>query len=178
MRPEESFLGNPVRSLQTMLRTISLYNNSVPLLVPDGIFGSLSANAVRVFLLNNGMNPTGVADKETWDSIYSQYQKANIEQSQASPIVISMDPNEVLSNYTGSPYLYLAQAMLTFLSKLHTNVAKPGFTGTNDAATAESIASFQRLHGLDPTGTINKATWAALTNQFSLNADLERVQNS
>ena len=39
MRPSESFLGQPIRSLQTMLRVIAENDPSHVRIVPDGIYG-------------------------------------------------------------------------------------------------------------------------------------------
>ena len=39
MRPEASFIEQPVRSLQTMLRVISQDDSRYPAVIPDGIYG-------------------------------------------------------------------------------------------------------------------------------------------
>ena len=39
MKPEESFLSQPIRSLQTMLRVIAEDDPSHVRIVPDGIYG-------------------------------------------------------------------------------------------------------------------------------------------
>ena len=39
MRPPESFLNQPIRSLQTMLRVIAENNPAHERIIPDGIYG-------------------------------------------------------------------------------------------------------------------------------------------
>lgn len=39
MRPGDSFVAQPVRSLQTMLRIIAMNNARISKAVPDGIYG-------------------------------------------------------------------------------------------------------------------------------------------
>ena len=39
MRPAESFIEQPVRSLQTMLRVLAEDDQRLPTVVPDGIYG-------------------------------------------------------------------------------------------------------------------------------------------
>ena len=73
MRPSESFVGQPIRSLQTMLRVISEYNGSVPTLIPDGIYGNETRDAVIAFQRNNGLPVTGITDQQTWEKISAQY---------------------------------------------------------------------------------------------------------
>ena len=40
MRPPESFIGQPIRSLQTMLRVIAEDQPGHVRIIPDGIYGS------------------------------------------------------------------------------------------------------------------------------------------
>ena len=46
MRPPESFIEQPVRSLQTMLRVIAEDDDRFPTVVPDGIYGPTTMQAV------------------------------------------------------------------------------------------------------------------------------------
>ena len=49
MRPPESFIGQPIRSLQTMLRVIAEDDPRHTTLVPDGIYGPETMGAVFIF---------------------------------------------------------------------------------------------------------------------------------
>ena len=49
MKPTSSFLGQPIRSLQTMLRVLSEHNDEYKTLIPDGIYGPDTISAVRIF---------------------------------------------------------------------------------------------------------------------------------
>ena len=49
MRPNESFIAQPVRSLQTMLRVIAEQDGDLPSAVPDGIYGNDTVAAVTAF---------------------------------------------------------------------------------------------------------------------------------
>ena len=49
MRPNESFVAQPVRSLQTMLRVLSEDDDSLLSLIPDGIYGSQTHQAMPYF---------------------------------------------------------------------------------------------------------------------------------
>ena len=40
MRPTETFLGQPIRSLQTMLRVLAEFDADYLPLIPDGIYGA------------------------------------------------------------------------------------------------------------------------------------------
>ena len=55
MRPAESFIAQPVRSLQTMLRVIAQEDNRQPSVIPDGIYGNQTTAAIAAFQRNRGI---------------------------------------------------------------------------------------------------------------------------
>ena len=65
MRPPESFVGQPIRSLQTMLRVIAENDPSYVTLVPDGIYGPDTVRAISTFQRKHGIPVTGVTDQAT-----------------------------------------------------------------------------------------------------------------
>ena len=178
MRPGESFVAQPVRSLQTMLRIIAEDDGSYPTVVPDGIYGPSTSNAVSAFQRKNDLPVTGVADQQTWDKIVLNYEPALVRIEKAEPIEIIMDPGEVFRLGDSNPYIYLLQAILTQLSNDHAAIDPPGNSGTLDSDTSRAIAQFQQIANLDETGELDKITWKHIARQFSLNAHHNRTQQS
>jgi len=176
MRPESSFVSQPIRSLQTMLRVLAEDDPSLPTLVPDGIYGQDTANAILAFQRRNGLPITGTADQKTWEAVVRAYEPALIRVGKAAPIEIIMDPGKVYVLGDSSPYLYLLQSMLLFLSQLHPSIDTPTHSGTLDSPTSEALAGFQLLAGLPPTGELDKITWKYLVEQFTLNANRNDVE--
>ena len=172
MRPDESFVSQPVRSLQTMLRTLAEHDSRYETVVPDGVYSPQTMSAVSQFQKAHGIPVTGVADQRTWDEIVARYEPALIFVDQAQPVEIILNPNEVLSFGENSPYLYIAQAMLIVLAEIYGSIEKPSATGILDAATADSLSSFQSLIGLPMTGDLDKHTWKHLALHFPLAANL------
>lgn len=171
MRPAESFVAQPIRSLQTMLRVISEDDRTLPTVVPDGIYGQETITAVSAFQRRKGLPVTGVADQQTWDAIVQAYEDAFVHVHKAEPIEIIMDPGKVYRRGEYSPNLYLLQSMLLYLSLLHPSIDTPSHNGTLDSPTSEALTGFQILAGLPPTGELDKLTWKYLVNQFTLNAN-------
>ena len=62
-----------VRELQLMLRYISRYNEAIPPLNPDGIFGELTEKAVIAFQRSENLPVTGEVDLRTWNEIIRVY---------------------------------------------------------------------------------------------------------
>ena len=72
MRPPESFIGQPIRSLQTMLRVLAEYDESYLPMIPDGIYGPETMAAVTHFQRKHGLPATGVTNQATWEAIVAE----------------------------------------------------------------------------------------------------------
>ena len=57
--------GPMVELLQSTLRKLGFYNANI-----DGIFGNNTANAVRNFQRNFGLNPDGIVGTNTWNALF------------------------------------------------------------------------------------------------------------
>ena len=172
MRPGESFVGQPVRSLQTMLRVLAEHDDSYETVVPDGVYSPQTMRAVSKFQRIHGLPVTGVTDQRTWEEIAARYEPALIFLDEAQPVEVILNPNEVLRFGDSSPYLYVAQAMLLVLSQTYESIGTPLVSGILDDATADSLSSFQALIGLPMTGELDKHTWKHLALHFPLAANL------
>ena len=170
MRPAESFIGQPVRSLQTMLRVLSEDDRSLPTVVPDGIYGQTTMGAVTEFQRREGLPLTGITDQNTWDAIVLRYEEALIRVDQAEPIEIIMDPGQVFVSGDQGAYIYLMQTLLIWLSQDHKDIRPPAHTGVFDSETETALIAFQALAGLEQTGQLDKITWKHLSRHFALNA--------
>lgn len=170
MRPPESFIGQPVRSLQTMLRVIATHYKDLPNVIPDGIYSQQTANAVSAFQRKYGIPITGITDQPTWEMIVSVYEKALVHVAPAQPLQIILEPSQVIRSGEDHHSIYLTQAMLTALSRAYTSIPEPPLSGNLDYGTAESLSAFQRLNGLAITGELDKITWKHLVLQFQLSA--------
>jgi peptidoglycan hydrolase-like protein with peptidoglycan-binding domain len=172
MRPDRSFIGQPIRSLQTMLRVIAEDEPTHPSVIPDGIYGADTMNAVSFFQRKHGLPVTGVADQATWEAVVDRYRPALINVSDAQPLYLVLNPGQVIRKGERHPHLYVAQGMLTVLSQAYGSIPAPSQTGLLDDATADSIAWFQQLSALPMTGQLDKQTWKHLALQYPLAASL------
>ena len=177
MRPAESFLSQPIRSLQTMLRVIAEQDSSLPSLIPDGIYGNQTTAAVAAFQRNHGIPATGVADQTTWDSIVDAYEPALIRVGPAQPLEIILEPGQVIRRGDSEPNVYILQAVLIVLSDIYASITPPGMNGTLDEATAASLEAFQALSGLPQTGELDKVTWKQLALHYPLASNKTRRED-
>ena len=170
MRPTESFIGQPIRALQTMLRVIAEDDPSHPSLIPDGIYGPETMAAVSHFQRRHGLSVTGVTDLPTWEAIVRHYNPALTRVTAAQPLDIILDPGQIIRKGEMHPNLYLAQAMLTVLSFAYHSIPMPTHSGLLDDATADALASLQTLSSLPMTGELDKITWKHLALHYPLAA--------
>ena len=96
MRPPESFIGQPIRSLQTMLRVIAEDQPGHVRIIPDGIYGPETMSAVSVFQRKHGLPPTGITNQETWETIVAEYEPALVSRQNAQPLNIILNPGQII----------------------------------------------------------------------------------
>ena len=173
MRPPESFIGQPIRSLQTMLRVIAEQTPGMASLIPDGIYGPETLQVVSAFQRNHGLPVTGITDFPTWEAIVAVYELALIEQDQAQAVEIILNPAQDIRKGERHPHLYLVQSMLMVLSEVYGSIATMEVTGILDDATEDALFYFQQLSGLPATGQLDKQTWKHLALQYPLAANLQ-----
>ena len=174
MRPVESFVGQPIRSLQTMLRVIAQNDAAHPDVIPDGIYGPETVAAVSAFQQLHALPITGITDQNTWEAIVEVYHPAYVSIVEAYPLNIVLDPGQIIRKGEVHPNLFLAQAMLTVLSLVYHSIPLPSQGGLLDEATADSIATLQALSSLPMTGELDKITWKHLALHYPLAASRYR----
>ena len=174
MRPLGSFVGQPIRSLQTMLRVLAEDDPSHRRVIPDGIYGPETTAAVARFQRLHGLSVTGITDQATWDAVVLEYEPALIRIGEAWPVHPVFEPGQVIRSGQRHPNLYLAQAILAVLAEGYGSIPSPGLTGTLDDATADALGRFQELSGLPMTGQLDKHTWKHLALQYPLAAGLSQ----
>ncbi len=177
MRPEESFVSQNVRALQTMLRVIGEYDFRIPITVPDGVYTQDTMNSVSAFQRTHGLPVTGVVDQGTWESIVAAYELARLQQLKPEPIQILLEPGQILRPGDTNAHLYLLQAMLAFLATREADIISPGLSGILDSPTSEALAAFQLLAGLPPTGELDRLTWKYLVQQYTAGANRTNREN-
>lgn len=170
MKPESSFLNQPIRSLQTMLRVLAEQDSRHETLIPDGIYGPATVSAVSRFQRLHGLSATGVTDQNTWETIVSEYETARIHVAEAEMLDIILEPNQVIRRGERHPHIYLVQAMLAVLEDAYHSIGPVTHTGILDEVTSGALSAFQGMNSLPMTGHLDKRTWKHLALQYPLTA--------
>ena len=155
-----------------MLRVISEDDRRIPAVVPDGIYGPTTMNAISAVQRMQGLPATGVANQDTWEAVAALYETALVRVGKAEPIEILLEPGQILRAGDSSPYVHLSQAMLAQLSHNHATILPPPNSGVMDEETVAAVTAFQILAALPPTGEINRETWKHLSRLFTLDSHI------
>lgn len=156
---EDSTLSGPIESLQLMLRTLSMLDEELPTLVPDGIYGSATANAVSAFQKKHDLPITGIADRDTHQAIVDAYDRAVPYLSIAEGPVVLFPAKLVISPGQSHPHVYLIQAMMTALHQIYPEIQPLSPTGRVDSPTESGLRMIQSLNHSDVSGALDKSTY-------------------
>lgn len=165
---EQEMMGNPVRSLQYMLRQLALEYDFLPLLVADGIFGERTLEAVMLFQRELYPPVTGVVDRGTWNAIRSLWLQAT--QKNAPARALRAYPPAGMGEEPGveQEVMVLPQTMFHLLAR-HLNGIQTGeANGVHDGVSVENVKWLQRVAGLKETGILDRQTWNMLSRLYEL----------
>ena len=148
--------------LQTYLHAIALVNDKLPLIIPDGVYDSETAIAVRAFQREYGLPDTGTTDGKTWNKIVSVYR----ENLRGNPVPYAAFPSAkyVAAKGDSGQLVYILQAMLQTIGKRYDNAPAVDVCGIYNDATADAVTRFQRWCGIPLSGKVDSGTWNMLVH--------------
>lgn len=158
-----------VYDLQNMLYVISRFENGQPDIIPDGINGQNTTNAVRKFQERNNLNVNGIADLTTWNAIADRYR--DVLEEIAPAVKIGFFPNEIDKIFKRGDYhnaVYAIQLLFRLLAEEFDEYQNGNISGVLDEATENNLVRFQNSHKLEPNGRLDKNTWNKLANYHNL----------
>lgn len=168
MNTPANYVGQPIRSLQTMLRTIAHADETLLKIVPDGIYGPNTVQAVREFQRQNALPVTGETDNATWNKLVAVYTVQSPSVLPAAPVTVCWTPNRTLAAGSRNSHLFLIQSMLQALARFYVNAPVLTVTGVHDAPSVAAVKWLQKLAALPQTGEIDQTTWAYLSGLYTL----------
>lgn len=150
-----------IREIQGMLNGISYFNPDIPHIIPDGIFGDKTREAVRAFQKSYGLRQTGEVNYAVWVKIVEVFRALTGTEPEPLAVFPAQSDAVVLPGDSGF-LVSLIQLILHELSECSCDIPNCHMTGTFGDETLRSLQMFQHLCGLPVTGGVCCKTWNML----------------
>ena len=154
--------GSAVERVQFWLNTIAQYDDNIPTLTVDGIFGTGTTAAVRAFQRRHGLTVDGVVGKTTWDAIYREYR--SIQSDNGTP---NAYPGTQLRPGDRGQNVRLVQFWLKIARSVYSALNDVGVDGIFGPSTTAAVKKFQSYFGLASDGIVGRATWSKLYEVYN-----------
>ena len=153
-----------VMQVQKWLRGIAKSGTPLPLILPDGLYGEETKEAVRIFQGLRGLDPTGVVDYATWLALRGAYE--DCRKKSESPLPISPFScrlkDRKLQIGDCMPLVFIVQAMIEEIREDYDDLTEQENNGVYDEKTAANISILQKKWGQQITGELDKDGWNML----------------
>ena len=157
------------QNLQRYLRALSYFNDGIGRTPIDGVFDDTTERALQDFQRTEGLDPTGRADSETWETLYARYLEHLTRYD--APARISHFPRlpEGYAVELGEQQflVQVIQHALRELAILYPFEGEIPLDGLYGEDTAAAVRVFQERHLLPTTGAVDRATWNALADAYN-----------
>lgn len=168
--------GQPVRSLQALLRELSFYHSGIPPVIPDGIFGGQTRAAVLAFQQEFALPATGEVNNDTWDAVVTEYEALMRRESEPQPLLVFPSAGASIRPGESSLHLFTVQAAMYALSQLFPHLGAVSICGTHNEQSVTMTKKLQAIAGLEENGVIDRNLWDKLAGIYEEFVSRNRVQ--
>ncbi len=166
---EKEINRNSTYDLQQMLYEISKFENGKPDILPDGVFEDKTTQAIVNFQNKNNIEPTGIADFETWDAISEKYNDVIYRKSRPMYFhFFKAGETPQLKLGDSEDAVYPIQLLFRKLSKDFIGYTDSGVNGIFDEQTRQNVIEFQRVNNLRQHGDVDRETWDAIAMYYNM----------
>ena len=142
-----------VMEIQRYLRTLERAQFGTTAVPQDGFFDTATADGVRRFQQSAELEPTGIVDLITWETLVNTYREQQLENS--PPMAIQGLRQPLLHPGDTDDAVIFLNVMLGLYDTIYTT------------ATAEAIRNIQKAALLPITGNTDKFTWDAVVRLYN-----------
>lgn len=163
--------GQYVETVQRMLNRIAQNYPAIPLIYPvDGVYGTNTENAVKVFQNVFNLAPDGIVGSATWykvSFIYSSVKR--LAELYGEGEQLSDVPNqfiEPIRQGSSGGLVRILQYYINVIAKFYNQVGEVQINGRFDEETENQVINFQRAYGIQADGIVGRETWGALYDAY------------
>ena len=164
---EEGDTGLEVYELQYLLNFASEFNNEIPSVIIDGIFGSGTRNALEAFQRAFGLEVTGNVGINDWDKLYREYVGILdiLPQGYFSSSTLPY-PGVVLRIGSEGEAVSALQEYLNYISNTYSSIPKISVDGVFGPGTQRAVLAYKEIFGLGNQGIVSSSTWDSITSTY------------
>lgn len=156
-----------VSDLQTYLRLIASHEDGILAPPVDGIFDTATEQSVTDYQAKRGLPASGKVDEELWNLIYDEFCDLQKQDCTALPVpLFPCTPNAVLRLGCKDFAVATVRYLLSELHNSHASIPVLPLSDDFDADTQSAVLTFQKLHHLPETGSVDKITWDLLVEDY------------
>lgn len=160
--------GFEVSSLQYYLNAVAYFNPSLSFIPINGVYDAQTEKAVRDFQEFYGLAPTGETDVATWELLNRIY----IDSIASLPEGYSGNnakayPGYFLTEGMSGTQISDLQTYLSLIGRTFPEIPEVPVTGYYGELTRRAVETFQKLFGINVTGSVGPLTWYTIANEYN-----------
>lgn len=160
--------GNEVKLIQYYLNFLSFFNNRLPSIDADGIFGPATENAVKAFQSEYGLTADGIVGRDTWNRLQDAYfSTLNSLPDEYRSYSSLLYPGYVITTGASGNVVTQLQTFLNVIAANNSAVPRVAVDGVYGNETRNAVIAVQKLSGLEQTGAVGALTWNAIVNLYN-----------
>lgn len=160
--------GSNVRAIQYYLNFLGFFNDRLPQIAVDGIFGPATENAVRQFQGQYGLTVDGIIGRNTWNAIVDAYNSTlNSLPDEYRSYSSLLYPGYTLTTGSSGNVVTQIQTFLRTIAQNNNAVPLINADGIFGNQTKAAVIAVQRLAGIPQTGAVGPLTWNAIVNLYN-----------
>ncbi len=160
--------GNDVRAIQYFLNFLGFFNDRLPQIAVDGIFGPATENAVRQFQSQYGLTVDGIVGRATWNAIIDAYYATlNSLPDEYRSYSSLLYPGYTVTTGASGNVVTQIQTFLRTIAQNNSAVPLITVDGIFGNQSKAAVIAVQKLAGLPQTGAVGPLTWNAIVNLYN-----------
>ena len=158
--------GDNVRRFQYFLAVVGQFYSAVRPIRITGVYDDATRSAVLDYQRLRGLTADGIAGRNTWRALYSDYLGIVNSGATLENGVIPY-PGETLAIGSTGSYVRALQGYLAVIARYISSVPAVTADGIFGARTENAVRAVQRLYGVNVNGIVDPITWNAITSLYS-----------